>query len=317
MITVGDHRLKLTVDNRFALLDEDLFNLRWPAVAVDGEPAIPAGALVGLLSRLTERPFQREPASGPVHVPEDGGIAPDPWEGDPGQSVADSLFGPTEEVEREIPGRPVRRIVIDAGHGARDPGATGPGGVREKDITLQVAKRLRRHLLKDNTFDVVLTREKDTFLGPDERAAIANGANGDLLLSIHANASFAVDARGFEVYCIGAEGPPPEPALGDDAEFAKWEDVQRVHRDRSGEAARHIQLALAERLRILNRGVNRAAIRLLRSADLPAVLVEIGFITNPREEALLEDRAFQERVARALAEGIEDYARAAQEGAAW
>ncbi len=301
VIRVGEHRLKLTMDSRFAVLDDEPFSLRLPAAAVDGEPAVPVWEVPGLLTALTGERFG--------------------WDGQ--EIELPAAFDPPVEVPRvvgsgvtgdagspAVAARGLRRVVLDAGHGGSDSGVVGAGGVREKDLTIDLVRRLARRL-QSLGLEVVLTREGDSVLGPEERAARANAAAADLLVSIHVNGSFGNEAAGFEVYRSAniARGAPakPQDSLAE-MSFVPWDRAQAVHDEAAGEAARAISLAIAQDLKLENRGVIRADLPLLRTVDLPAVLVELGFLTNPDDYARLIDRRFRDRAARALAKGIAIYA---------
>ncbi|HCC85671.1 MAG TPA: N-acetylmuramoyl-L-alanine amidase [Porphyromonadaceae bacterium] len=177
------------------------------------------------------------------------------------------------------------RIVIDPGHGGRDPGAVGPAGIREKDVTLAVAKLLAGYLKP--IAETKLTRDSDRALGSDvnsdlrARVEAAETWRADYFISIHCNAA-AAGARGVETYAYkpGGEG-------------------ERL--------ARAIQKGLVEATGLPNRGVKFANYYVLRKTSMPAVLVEMGFISNPQEEKLLRDATWQDKAAKAIATGIANY----------
>ncbi len=177
------------------------------------------------------------------------------------------------------------RIVIDPGHGGADSGAVGPGGTKEKDVNLAVAKLLFKYL--DPVADVKLTRSDDRRLGNNEnsdlaeRVRIAEAWRANYFISLHCNAATA-GARGVETYAYkpGGEG-------------------ERL--------ARAIQKELVEATGFLNRGVKFANYYVLRKTSMPAVLIEMGFISNPAEEKLLKDPTWQEKAAKAIATGIANY----------
>jgi len=216
----------------------------------------------------------------------------------------------------------LRTVVIDPGHGGDEVGAKGPGGTLEKDVTLSIARRLRAALTNSMGLQVFLTRDRDLDVGLDDRTAIANNYKADLFLSIHANASRAHGAKGCEVYFLSyqasddesrrvalAEGGPPASstpagAPNPDVALILWEMAQADHLEQSSALASRIQEELADATGSGSRGVKQAPFRVLVGAAMPAVLVEVAFISNPEEEKLLSSDAFQGQVVTALVKGI-------------
>jgi N-acetylmuramoyl-L-alanine amidase len=216
-----------------------------------------------------------------------------------------------------------RTIVIDPGHGGEEVGAQGPGGTLEKDVTLAIARKLRTQLT-DLGLRVFLTRDKDEDIPLDERTAIANNFKADLFLSIHANASRSQGAFGSEVYFLsyqasdeesrrmaiseGASLAPSTPVpAGSDLALILWDMAQAEHLEESSALASRIQEELAVVTGSEGRGVKQAPFRVLVGAAMPAVLVEVAFISNPEEEKLLASEPWQGRVAGALTRGISRY----------
>jgi len=221
-----------------------------------------------------------------------------------------------------VPTKPpgIQVIVVDAGHGGSETGATGPAGLLEKDVTLDVAKRLQAGLSRKLGVKVILTRDDDRQVPLDERTAIANHERADLFLSIHVNASWAREARGAETYflslqatddesraiaalennSLGVETPPASSGVG----LVLWDLAQSQYLAESSQLAETIQQNLNEALRIESRGIKQAPFRVLMGATMPAVLVEIGFITNPEEENRLQDGAYRDRIAGAIIESV-------------
>jgi len=217
-------------------------------------------------------------------------------------------------------------VVVDAGHGGDDQGARGPMGLLEKDLTLDVAHRLADKL-RTNGLHVVLTRDADRFVGLEERTAIANDAHADLFVSIHANAAEARAARGIETYFVsleasdeasrklaqaenrafGAAGETPK-APGDPLSAILGDMIATEHLVESQEFAR---LALGALLGegAVSRGVKQAPFVVLMGVQMPASLVEIGFITNAREEKALATPAERDRIAGELAQAVREFGR--------
>jgi N-acetylmuramoyl-L-alanine amidase len=233
--------------------------------------------------------------------------------------------GPEDEGEGG-PGRPIRRVVVDAGHGGHDPGAIGPRGVREKDVTLAVARRLQRKLERAG-FQVVLTRRDDRTLDLPDRTAVANTARGDLFVSLHANAHPRRDRAGIETYFLNvtddryaARLAARENGLIELAGGAVPQ-VKRILSDldatRSAGPSRRlaglVQRELVSRVRanvgeVRDLGVKHALFYVLLGARMPAVLVETAFVSNRAEERRLASARYQEEVAEGVARAIATFA---------
>jgi N-acetylmuramoyl-L-alanine amidase len=221
-------------------------------------------------------------------------------------------------------GLKVGRIVIDAGHGGHDTGTIGPGGLMEKDLCLDVALRLGKMIEEGLPgAEVIYTRSDDTFIPLEERTNIANQAKADLFISIHANSSPDSSARGVETYYLNFS-PSSEAMAVAARENATAQSsvhdleslVQRIARnekiEESRELASDIQDSLAERLErvnknIRNRGVRKAPFVVLIGANMPSVLAEISFISNPSDEVALAKPDGREHVAEGLYKGIQAY----------
>jgi N-acetylmuramoyl-L-alanine amidase len=229
------------------------------------------------------------------------------------------------------PGTQQRRlVVIDAGHGGRDPGAVGPNGTREKDINLQMARRVVEILRQDPTLDVRMTRNRDTLIALRDRARFANGwrAEGQpaLFMSIHCNAHPLRSETGYETFFLSearTEDARRVQAMEDAAEQYEERSTSRNPLDfimsdlrqnqylrESSEWAQLIQDRLRQVHPGPNRGVKQAGFAVLVGAFMPAVLVEIGFISNRTEEQMLADARQQETIARQLATSVQDFFRA-------
>lgn len=212
----------------------------------------------------------------------------------------------------------IYRIVIDPGHGGKDPGAIGPSGVKEKDITLAIARKLAKLLKENLNVEVFLTRSKDEFIPLDRRTEIANLIGGDLFISIHANAAWSRKVTGVEtfynsqyVYGEGAEEVAKrENAVFDSEVKVKniiWDLIQNQYRSESKELANIVQDKLASVSGMLNRGVKSARFYVLRGINMPAILVEVGFISNPWEEQKLKKPEFQEQISLGIYKGLATY----------
>jgi N-acetylmuramoyl-L-alanine amidase len=220
-----------------------------------------------------------------------------------------------------VPGG-LRAIVIDAGHGGDDTGAKGPQGTVEKTVTMSVARRLKAALEARLGVRVLLTRDGDQPVAPDQRAALANNNKADLFISLHANASLRPGVSGVEVFYLSLEGYDERaqrasqaaadalPVLGGgsrEIEITPWEIAQVRHIDQSAAFARALEGALRERVPMSRRALQQAPFRVLVGANMPAVLVELGFLTNPQQEQQLASDGHQNVLVQALVEGIVRY----------
>ena len=221
-------------------------------------------------------------------------------------------------------GLKIGRIVIDAGHGGHDTGTIGPTGLMEKDLCLDVAQRLGRIIQQRLPgAEVVYTRTDDTFIPLEERTRIANEAKADLFISIHANSSHDHAARGIETYYLNLKGSPDamevaarENATAQESVHDLEDIVKKIARsekiDESREFAADIQESLAKRIQKLNktvkdRGVRKAPFVVLVGADMPSILTEISFLSNPADERLLKNPEHRQRVAEGLYQGVASY----------
>jgi N-acetylmuramoyl-L-alanine amidase len=218
--------------------------------------------------------------------------------------------------------RPVRRVVIDPGHGGKDPGATGAGGVREKDVVLRIARELAAELRRAG-LEVYLTRERDAFHELQARTDAANRWQGDLFVSIHANASRRRAAAGVETYLLDTRYDRQTARVAareNGISVAELSELQRIlaslrlgYNERfAARFADTVHASLVRSLRsrygaIQDLGVKRGPFLVLFQADMPAILVEVGFVTNRAEGGRMATAAFAREAARGLARGILSY----------
>ncbi len=226
--------------------------------------------------------------------------------------------------DKEVFLRRIEHVVLDAGHGGKDPGAVGLKGLREKDVNLDMAFRLKKELERCG-LQVTLTRLDDTFIPLAERARIANSRGADLFVSLHANANRARWIEGFEVYYLtedvdddaralaAAENVPDEVEAG---VFGRqvlsfkamlWDLIFTEDRKESIELADTISQAVARRLGMKLLGVKGAPFVVLKGARMPAVLVEVGYLSNGGGELKLKDPSYRQKMSEAIAEGIMDF----------
>lgn len=195
-----------------------------------------------------------------------------------------------------VPPRHLHTVVVDAGHGGEDTGAVGRLGLKEKHVTLDIARRLK-HELEGRGLQVVMTREEDEFVSLYQRTYFANRAEGDFFVSVHCNASLNRDVDGFELYYFT---PLEDSAALISPVEASSDTVPQL----SMELARAILGAMENRLPLPNRGVKAARFFVLKEAKMPAVLVEVGYISNRAQETSLEEKSYRQDLAEAIAEGI-------------
>jgi len=219
----------------------------------------------------------------------------------------------------------IRKVMIDAGHGGKDPGATGRSGIKEKKIVLDISKRLKK-ILQNRGMIVEMTREKDEFISLAKRTEAASRTNADLFVSVHANSSPVRGVYGLEVFTPKnlnfleedkAQRSRNRYLMFKDLEMNSSNphvktivsDMLRTHKmaESKGLALR-LAKQTAKQTKTRNRGVKLSHFYVLRNTLIPAILVEVGFLTNPKEEKLLKTGAYRQKVALSLAESILDYA---------
>jgi N-acetylmuramoyl-L-alanine amidase len=266
-------------------------------------------------------------AFAPLQVDAMSLLAPDQFLGDQAGdwSDFDGLLRNDRFPLTAIFGLDVQTIVIDAGHGGKDPGAIGANGTLEKDVALDIALRLRDRLRSQGRYQILMTRDTDTTLGLNERVAFANENRADLFVSIHINAYPDVGVNTIETYYFGA---PPDTASLELAELENTGSHYRMtdfkamiakiantmkHQE-SASLAASIQYSLFDNLRkrdhgVRNFGVKTAPFVVLLGVDSPSVLAEVSCITNIEEEAKLNTPAYRERIASYLEKGVHDYLR--------
>ena len=262
-------------------------------------------------------------------------LLPDPYrlvidiQGQPGQPAETPIaLEKTRSVSPAIKGsKPppvgIRKIVLDPGHGGKDPGAIGVGGITEKDVVLSVAKKLARKLKQEMRIDVVLTRKDDTFVPLEDRTALANAEDADLFISLHMNASPNGDARGIETYYLDKttdEAALRLAARENGTSRKNVSDLQFILSDMTQNLKLEDSITLAHRLHgamvsslvgkideVKDLGVKKAPFYVLVLAKMPSVLVEMFFITNKTEGRAMSRESYQDAVVDALFEGIQKY----------
>ncbi len=215
-------------------------------------------------------------------------------------------------------------IIIDPGHGGKDPGAIGYRGTKEKDITLDVAKRLVKKIERNMNINTILTRDEDIFIRLQDRTKLANSNNGKLFISIHANSAEDRRANGFETYMIGmnknaaaVRTAARENAVLDleggsatkltDEALIKVTIAQSGFANGSEKFAALVQEEMNKRLQSKDRGVKQAGFYVLAYASMPNVLIELGYLSNPAEEKKLKSSQYKDALATSIYRAIEKY----------
>ncbi len=241
----------------------------------------------------------------------------------PSPAPAPAPAGPAESpLSMDATSASVRTIVIDPGHGGDDNGDRGRGGALEKQVTLAVSRRLKTILETRLGIRVLMTRETDRTVGLDERAALANNNKADIFLSLHTNASFSPALKGTEVYYLNLDRYADEarraaasdrqllPVFGGgerDIEIVQWDLAQSRHVEQSAILAQALEVDLRTKVAMAPHPLQRAPLRVLVGANMPAVLVELGYLTNGEQERQLTSEGFQVTLAQALFEGVVHY----------
>ncbi|HEX6372067.1 MAG TPA: N-acetylmuramoyl-L-alanine amidase [Longimicrobium sp.] len=317
----GAREIRFRVDSPEVLADGRALTMANPVYAADGVVFIPAEFLSAILPQA---------AGGAVLVDANARIVQADAAALSALAAAPAPVAPAVALPQPAP-QQRRLVVIDAGHGGVDPGAVGPNGTREKDINLQVARRVVEILRQDPTLDVRLTRNRDTLIALRDRARFANSWRGEgqpaLFMSIHCNAHPIRSETGFETFFLS------DARTADARRVQQMEDAAEQFEEQRGgprgpldfimsdlrqnqylrESSDLAQL-IQDRLRPVhpgpNRGVKQAGFAVLVGAFMPAVLVELGFISNRTEEQMLRDPTQQDTFARQLATSVQDFFRA-------
>ncbi|OQB91424.1 MAG: N-acetylmuramoyl-L-alanine amidase AmiC precursor [Candidatus Cloacimonetes bacterium ADurb.Bin117] len=220
----------------------------------------------------------------------------------------------------------VVRIVLDPGHGGKDPGAVGKNGTREKDINLNVGLMLKSMLEKELGVEVLMTRSDDRFIPLSGRTKFAMDKKADLFVSLHTNASKNRSAKGLETYYLSTSSTSDSRAVEalendvvelyegagakkkyDALDFILSDLSQTTYQEYSNELATLVQRNMVSGVQGQDRGVKQASFYVLRGAFMPAILIEMGFISNLNEEAALANKQYQERMSRTIFEGIKRF----------
>ena len=305
---IDNKKIKITNQIAFIVVDDSLYQLSSKVVMQDNNYYVPAESFFNIINNLSTSisltlKTNQISLSRLIEIPK--------------KIVKVDLKNEKKKWE-------FKTIVIDAGHGGKDPGAVGYRGTKEKDIALDVAKRLEKKLIKNMDVKVVMTRDEDVFLRLSDRTKIANENNGSLFISIHTNAAEDRRASGFETFLIGRskneyaarvaarenavlelEGIPGQALTGEDLIQATI--AQSGFAIYSETFADLVQIEIKKRVQSRDRGVKQAGFVVLARASMPNVLVELGFISNPSEEKKLRSPQYRDQLATAIYRAVQLY----------
>jgi len=300
-------KIKLTNEIAFLLIDDNIYQLPKKIIKKDNEYFVPTDSFFEIINLSIQNLSISKNSKGII--------------------ISSSLKSGNEPIKRidiEKEKWKFSTIIIDPGHGGKDPGAVGYRGTLEKDIALDVAKRLEKKISRNMQVKTVLTRDEDIFLKLGERTKIANEKNGSLFISIHANAATDRRANGFETFLIGPnkneaavrvaarenavlelEGFSGKKLTNED--LIKATIAQSAFAAKSEQFAALVQEEIGRRVKGRNRGVKQAGFYVLMGASMPNVLIELGFISNLAEEKKLRSSQYREVLATAIYRALEKY----------
>ena len=215
------------------------------------------------------------------------------------------VLSASSEGRKPIRWRAKKTVVVDPGHGGHESGARGPSGLLEKDVTLELARRIESAL--NSRLKVSLTRTDDYGLEIIRRTDVANHLKADVFVSIHTGASFRHDARGMRIFFFQENPSIASSALT--AEKETWDRLQLKHVEKSRKLAESLRSAMQQAVPAANCQVDDAPLLVLRGADMPAVLIEAGTLTNPEDEKRLAAQESLNLLAQAIADGVNDFLR--------
>jgi len=305
---VDNKKIKISNQITFIEIEDNLFQLSSEAVNENGVYYLPTESFFGIIQNLSDSSIKY--TNNEIRF----------------TSISSEKKTITKNVDLQNEKKKweFKTVVIDAGHGGKDPGAVGYRGTKEKDIALDVAKRLEKKLSKNMNVRIIMTRDEDIFLRLSERTKIANESNGNLFISIHTNAAEDRRASGFETFLIGPnkneaavrvaarenavlelEGSTDKKLTNEDLIQATI--AQSAFASKSEQFASIVQKEIKKRVQSRDRGVKQAGFYVLMGASMPNVLVELGFISNPSEEKKLRSPQYRDQLATAIYRAVEQY----------
>ena len=309
VIYFGDTKIKITANTSFIIINDKAYQLQNNVFQRKEEYYVPLDDLLTLLTQQTNTDYSMDYASMSISL---------------GSVIQKIPIVETTDLDKEKKKWQFDTIIIDPGHGGKDPGSVGYKGTKEKDIVLDVSKRLARKIQKNLRVKTILTRDEDVFIRLQDRTKFANTNEGDLFISIHVNSNESKKPYGFETYLLrpGRNQEAINVALRENAvielegnKFEKLTDEQLIQAtiaqsgfvQYSEKFAALIQEEIDKRVQSRNRGVKQAGFYVLMGASMPNVLIELGYISNPNEEKKLNSSSYRDMLATSIYYAILKY----------
>ena len=309
VIYFGNTKIKITANTSFIIINDKAYQLQNNVFQRKEEYYVPLDDLLTLLTQQTNTDYSMDYASMSIKL---------------GSVIQNIAIVETTDLDKEKKKWQFDTIIIDPGHGGKDPGSVGYKGTKEKDIVLDVSKRLARKIQKNLRVKTILTRDEDVFIRLQDRTKFANTNEGDLFISIHVNSNESKKPYGFETYLLrpGRNQEAINVALRENAvielegnKFEKLTDEQLIQAtiaqsgfvQYSEQFAALIQEEIDKRVQSRNRGVKQAGFYVLMGASMPNVLIELGYISNPNEEKKLNSSSYRDMLATSIYYAILKY----------
>ena len=309
IIYFGDTKIKITANISFIIINDKPYQLQNNVFQRKGEYYVPLDDFLALLTQHTNTNYSMNYNSMSINL---------------SSVIQNSPIDKTTDLIKEKKKWQFDTIIIDPGHGGKDPGSVGYKGTKEKDIVLDVSKRLARKIQKNLRVKTILTRDEDVFVRLQDRTKFANANEGDLFISIHVNSNESKKPYGFETYLLkpGRNQEAINVALRENSvielegnKFEQLTDEQLIQAtiaqsgfvQYSEKFAALVQEEIDKRVQSRNRGVKQAGFYVLMGASMPNVLIELGYISNPNEEKKLNSSSYRDMLATSIYYAILEY----------
>ena len=309
IIYFGDTKIKITANISFIIINDKPYQLQNNVFQRKGEYYVPLDDFLALLTQHTNTNYSMNYNSMSINL---------------SSVIQNSPIDKTTDLIKEKKKWQFDTIIIDPGHGGKDPGSVGYKGTKEKDIVLDVSKRLAKKIQKNLRVKTILTRDEDVFIRLQDRTKFANTNEGDLFISIHVNSNESKKPYGFETYLLkpGRNQEAINVALRENSvielegnKFEQLTDEQLIQAtiaqsgfvQYSEKFAALVQEEIDKRVQSRNRGVKQAGFYVLMGASMPNVLIELGYISNPNEEKKLNSSSYRDMLATSIYYAILEY----------
>ena len=309
IIYFGDTKIKITANISFIIINDKPYQLQNNVFQRKDEYYVPLDDFLALLTQHTNTNYSMNYNSMSINL---------------SSVIQNSPIDRTTDLIKEKKKWQFDTIIIDPGHGGKDPGSVGYKGTKEKDIVLDVSKRLARKIQKNLRVKTILTRDEDVFIRLQDRTKFANTNEGDLFISIHVNSNESKKPYGFETYLLkpGRNQEAINVALRENSvielegnKFEQLTDEQLIQAtiaqsgfvQYSEKFAALVQEEIDKRVQSRNRGVKQAGFYVLMGASMPNVLIELGYISNPNEEKKLNSSSYRDMLATSIYYAILEY----------